>query len=133
MAGGDQFVEDGVTAKGAGGFFKSLSVLRGAGAGVDRAGEERDVEAGAETGDEGLVGVGFFAAQTVVDVDGGEAHTEGVARQRVGCVCEEQERGGVGSAREGDGDAVAGLERCGRERQGCSHPLVIVGQLCVYL
>ncbi len=40
---------------------------------------EGDVEGDAEVFDELLVGVGFFAAEVVVDVDGGEAYSEGVA------------------------------------------------------
>ena len=45
---------------------------------------ERDVEGDAEVFDELLVGVGFFAAQAVVDVDGAETYAEGFSRS---CVC----------------------------------------------
>jgi hypothetical protein len=45
---------------------------------------EGDVEADAEVFDEALVGVGFFAAEVMVDVNGAEAHAEGVS---FGCVC----------------------------------------------
>ncbi len=64
----------------------------------------------AEVGDEGLVGVGFLGAEGVVDVYGGEADAEGVAREGVGGVDEEEERGGVGAAGDGDGDTVAGVD-----------------------
>jgi hypothetical protein len=45
---------------------------------------ERDIQVDAEVFDELLVGVGFFAAEVVVDVDGGEAYSEGFA---LGFVC----------------------------------------------
>ena len=41
---------------------------------------ERNVERDAEVFDEVLVGVGFFAAEAVMDVDGGEADAEGSRR-----------------------------------------------------
>ena len=72
---------------------------------------EGDFEAGAEVGDELLVGVGFGAAEAVVDVDGGEAYAEGVVVGVVGGVEGEEESYGVGSA----GDW---RRRCGR-RGGC--------------
>jgi hypothetical protein len=45
---------------------------------------EGDVEGDAEVFDELLVGVGFFGAEVVVDVDGREAYAEGVT---LGFVC----------------------------------------------
>jgi hypothetical protein len=65
-----------LVADGAGGLFNGLV---GLGYAVGDAGVvevERDVEAGAEGFDEVLVGVGLFAAKTVVDVDGAEADAE---------------------------------------------------------
>jgi len=76
-------VEEGgeeVVAGVAGGLFDGLGVTFGAGFG-DALGDvglmemEGDVEGDAEVFDEALVGVGFFAAEVVVDVDGGEAYT----------------------------------------------------------
>jgi hypothetical protein len=46
----------------------------------------------------------------VVDVNGGEAYAERVFGKGIGGVQEEQERGGVGSAGEGDAGSVAGAE-----------------------
>ena len=71
---------------------------------------EGDVEVDAEVFDELLVGVGFFAAEVVVDVDGGEADAERVALGGVGCVEGEEEGDGVGSAGDGDAEAVAGFD-----------------------
>jgi hypothetical protein len=69
LAGGDEGGEV-LVADGAGGFFDGLVCL---GYSVWDAGlmkVEGDVEAGAEGFDEALVGVGLFAAEAVVDVDG---------------------------------------------------------------
>lgn len=67
---------------------------------------EGDVVGDAEVFDEALVGVGFGAAQAVVDVDGGEADAEGLA-----CGVEgEEESYGVCSAGEGYAETVAGLD-----------------------
>jgi hypothetical protein len=52
---------------------------------------EGDVEGDAEVFDELLVGVGLFPAEVVVDVDGGEAYSEGFAWSGVGCVEGEEE------------------------------------------
>ena len=84
---------------------------------------EGDVEADAEVFDELLVGVGFFAAEVVVDVDGGEADAEGVVFGGVGGVEGEEEGYGVGSAGDGDAEAVAGLDVGGgrREARWASH------------
>jgi hypothetical protein len=75
VAGGEEAGED-VVAEVAGGFFESLGVAGSAGFGEARgdaglAEVEGDVEGDAEIFDEALVGVGLFAAETVVDVDGG--------------------------------------------------------------
>jgi hypothetical protein len=79
---------------------------------------EGDVVGDAEIFDEALVGVGFFAAKAVVDVDGGEAYPEGFA-----CGVEGEEEGdGVCAAGDGYTEAVAGLEVGAVEREGgCGH------------
>ena len=79
---------------------------------------EGDFEADAEVFDELLVGVGFFAAEAVVDVDGGEAYAEGVAFGGVGGVEGEEEGYGVGSAGDGDADAVSGFDVGAVEGEG---------------
>ena len=74
MAGVKECVEEFVAGV-AGGFFDGLGVATGSGFG-DATGDvglvevERDVEGDAKVFDEALVGVGFFAAEVVVDVDG---------------------------------------------------------------
>ncbi len=89
LAGAKEFAE-GDVAEVAGGFFRGLSGSGDAGGRVGVVDAEGDVEAAAERLDEDEVGVGLFAAQTVVDVDGREAYAEGVARQLVGGVEQEQ-------------------------------------------
>ena len=85
-----------VVAEAAGCFFKGLGVAGGAGF-CESSGDaglvevKGDVEVGAEVFDETLVGVGFFAAQAMVDVDGGEADAEGFVRGGVGGVEGEEE------------------------------------------
>jgi GNAT superfamily N-acetyltransferase len=71
---------------------------------------QRNVEADAEVFDEALVGVCFFAAQAVVDVDGAEADAEGFARRGVGGVEGEEEGYGVRAPGDGYADAVSGLD-----------------------
>jgi hypothetical protein len=71
---------------------------------------EGDVVLGAEVGDELLVGVGFRSTEAVMDVDGGEADTEGVVFGVICCVEGEEESYGVGSARDGCADAIAGVD-----------------------
>ena len=105
---GEEAVEGGV-AEFAGGFFEAFVGGLLAGGGVDVFYGERDVVGGAESADEGFVGVGFFAAEAVVDVDRGEDEAEGVLFG-VGFEECEQEGGGVGAAGEGDGEALAGVE-----------------------
>jgi hypothetical protein len=107
LAGGDEGVEE-VVADGAGGFFDGFTCLGDAGRDVDAMKMERDVEAGAEGFDELAVGGGFFGgADAVVDVGGAEADAEGVMLRGVGGVEGEKEGYGVGSAGDGDADAVA--------------------------
>jgi hypothetical protein len=72
--GGEEFVADV-----AGCLFDGLGISRGAcfgyaGGNVGLMEVERDVEGDAEVFDELLVGVGFFAAEAVVNVDGGETY-----------------------------------------------------------
>jgi hypothetical protein len=84
--GGEEFVA-GVAC----GFFDGFGIATGSVLG-DAAGNvgvvevEGDVEVDAEVFDELLVGVGLFAAEVVVDVDGGEAYAEGFALGSVGRV-----------------------------------------------
>ena len=65
-----------VVAEVAGGFFDGLAGWADSVGDVGLVDVEGDFEAGAEVGDELLVGVGFCAADAVVDVDGGEADAE---------------------------------------------------------
>jgi hypothetical protein len=83
---------------------------------------EGDVEADAEVFDELLVGVGFFAAKVVVDVDCGEAYAEGLTWGGVGCVKSEEECDGVSTAGDCDADAVSGFDVGAVEGKG-EHPL----------
>jgi hypothetical protein len=71
---------------------------------------EGDFEVDAEVLDELLVGVGLFGPDAVVDVDGGEAYSEGAIFCLVGGVEGEEESYGVGSAGDGDADSVAGFD-----------------------
>ena len=127
VAGGEEGGEEFVACV-AGGFFDGLGISRGAGVG-DAGGDvgvvevEGDVEADAEVFDELLVGVGFFAAEVVVDVDGGEADAEGVAGGGVGGVEGEEKSDGVGTAGDGDADAVSGVDvGAGEGESGhCTH------------
>jgi hypothetical protein len=80
---------------------------------------EGDVEADAEVFDELLVGVGFFAAEVMIDVNGAEAYAEGFAWSGVGGMEGEEKSYGVGSAGDGYGEAVAGFDLFARERE-CS-------------
>ena len=82
---------------------------------------EGDVEPDAQVFDELLVGVGFFAAEVMVDVDGAEACAEGVVLGGVGGVDGEEEGYGVGSAGDGDGKAVAGFDLLAVERKRDGH------------
>ena len=82
---------------------------------VDGVEVEGDCKALAKGGDEGLVGVGLFSSEGVVDVDGGERGSKGVAGESIGGVEEEQEGGRIGSAGDGAGDAVAGADGGGGE------------------
>jgi hypothetical protein len=80
--GGEEFVA-GI----AGGFFDGFGIAFGAGFGeaggdVGVVEVEGDVEGDAEVFDEALVGVGFFAAKVMVDVNGAQADAEGFS----GCV-----------------------------------------------
>ena len=63
--------------------------------------------------DEGLVDCGLGAAEGVVDMDRGEADTEGVFGKGVGGVEEEEEGCGVGASGDGAADAFANADRGG--------------------
>ncbi len=69
MAGGEERGEE-VVADGSGGFFDGLVGFGDAIWNVGVVKVEGDVEADAEVFDETLIGVGFFAAKAMVDVDG---------------------------------------------------------------
>jgi hypothetical protein len=109
VAGGEEGSEE-LVAEVAGGLFDGLvcvgDALRNAGL-VEM---EGDVVGDAEIFDETLVGVGFFAAEAVVDVDGGEADAEGFTGCGVGGVEGEEESDGVCSAGDGYAETVAGLD-----------------------
>jgi hypothetical protein len=129
LAGGEEGGEEVVT-DGAGGFFCGFGISSGArffhavgDAGLVEV--ERDVESGAEGPNEVLVGVGLGGAESVVDVDGGEAYTECVVLGLVGGMEREQEGYGVGSAGDGDAEAVAGFDggAVEGERDGSCHEL----------
>jgi hypothetical protein len=122
VAGGEEGGEE-VIAGVASGLFDGLGVAIGSGFGnavgdVGLVQVERDVEADAEVFDELLVGVGFFAAEVVVDVDGAEADAEGITDGGVGGVEGEEECYGIGTAGEGDADAVSGFDLCAVEGEG---------------
>jgi hypothetical protein len=84
---------------------------------------ERDVEADAEVFDELLVGVGFFAADVMVDVDGAQTYSEGITGGGVGGVEGEKEGYGISTAGDGDTDAVAGFDVGSVEGKLGGHPL----------
>ena len=105
----DDLAEDAV-AQVAGGFFDGLPALLGVGLGVDPIKLQRNFQPGTEVRDEDLVRVGFRAPQRVVDVHGGEADAESVARESVGRVDEEQKSSRIGPTGDGEGDAVAGTD-----------------------
>ncbi len=65
-----------------------------------------------------LVGVGFGSAKVVIDVDGAEADAEGFARGGVGGVEGEEESDRVGTARDGDAEAVSGFDVGAVEGEG---------------
>ena len=110
VAGGDEGAEE-VVADGAGGLFEGLAGLRSSGGDVDVMDVEGDVELDAEVLDEAKIGVGFGGgADAVVDVRGGETYSESIAPGGVGGVEGEKEGDGVGSARDGHADAVAGVD-----------------------
>jgi len=104
---------EGFVAEIAGGFFDGLVV----GAGVSGGGYcldlEGDLEGIAQLLDEGLVDCGLGAAEGVVDMDRGEADTEGVFGKGVGGVEEEEEGCGVGASGDGAADAFANADRGG--------------------
>ena len=64
----------------------------------------------AEIFDEALVGVGFFAAQAMMDVDCGEADAKGFACGGIGGVEGQEESDGVCSTGDGYAETVAGLD-----------------------
>ncbi len=95
---------------------------------------ERNVEPDAEVFDETLISVGFFPTEVVIDVDCGEAYSEGVALGGVGGVEGEEESCGVGSAGEGDAEAIAGVDLVageGKAWSNCHEPHVTVRDFLV--
>lgn len=117
LAGAEEGGEEGV-AEGAGGFFEGFAGGAGVGGDVDVVGMEGDGEGGAEVGDEVEVGVGFGAAEAMVEVGGGEADAEGGGAGLDGGVEGAEEGDGVGSAGDGDADSVAGGEVLAVEGEG---------------
>ncbi len=107
---GTEEVAEGLVADRAGGLFEGLAGDCGVGGYVGLMEVEGDVEVGAELLDEGLVGIGFPAADAVVDVDGGEADAEGGLLDRIGEMEGAEEGDGVGASGDGDADAVAGAD-----------------------
>jgi len=118
VAGGEEGGEE-VIADVAGGFFDGFFCCGDAGGDVGVVEVEGDVEADAEVFDELLVGVGFFAAEVVVDVDGAEAYSEGFPGGGVGGVEGEKESYRISAAGDGDADAVSGFDvRAIKEQRG---------------
>jgi hypothetical protein len=106
----------------AGGFFDCFFCFGDTGRDVGVVEVEGNVEGDAEVFDEALVGVRFFAAEGVVDVDGGEAYAEGFVMGCVGGVEGEEESDGVRSTGDGDSDAVSGVDLSAVEgKSGLSH------------
>ena len=128
VAGGNEGVEE-VVADGAGGFFDGFAGLGDAVGDAGLMEVEGDVVAGAEVMDELLVGVGFGSAQAVMNVDGGEADAESVAFCVVCGVESEEKSDGVGSARDGGAEAVAGMDVFAREGEGggLGHQTILAG------
>ena len=109
VAGAEEGGEE-IVAQGAGGLFDGLSGFGRAGGDVCVVKVERDFEADAEVFDETLVGVGLGCAEAVIDVDCAQADAESVVPGCIGGV-EGQEQGyGVGTAGDGDADAVTGFD-----------------------
>jgi hypothetical protein len=104
----------------AGGLFERLAGSFDVGGYVDVQQMQREIEAGAEVGDEGGVGVRLSATEVVVDMNGGEDDAEGFAGLAVGRVEGEEKGDGVGTAGDGAAEAVAGADvfagegKCGR-------------------
>ena len=111
--------EEGV-AEGAGGFFEGFTGGAGVGGDVDVAGMKGDSEGGAQVGDEVEVGVGFGAAEAVVEVGCGEADAERGGAGLIGGVEGAEEGYRVGAAGDGDADAMAGGEVLAVEGEGRS-------------
>jgi hypothetical protein len=114
--GGEEFVA-GV----AGGFFDAFACGGDAFGNVGLVEVKGDIESDAEVFDELLVGVGFFASELVIDVDCGEACAEGVVFGGVGGVEGQEESYGVGSAGDGDAEAVTGFHLGAVERKREGH------------
>ncbi|HLI75372.1 MAG TPA: hypothetical protein VKV02_00380, partial [Acidobacteriaceae bacterium] len=93
----------------AGGYLEAFAFGLLAGWGVYMVNREGNAVLGAELADEGFVGIGFFAAEAVVDVDRGEDDAEGLLFG-IGFKEGKEERGGVGAAGEGAGETLAGME-----------------------
>jgi hypothetical protein len=121
VAGGQEGGEE-IVADVAGGLFDGFGVAIGSGF-DDAVGDvgfvevQWDVEVDAEVFDEALVGVGFFAAKAVVDVDGAEAYSKAIAFGCVRGVEGEEESHGIGTTGDGDANAVSGVDVGAVEQQ----------------
>jgi hypothetical protein len=109
VARGDESAEE-IVADGAGGLFDGFAGGRDAGKDVGLVEVEGDVVSNAEVFDEALVCEGLFAAEVVVNVNGGEADAEGVVFGLIRGLEGQEQSYGVSSAGDGDADAVAGAD-----------------------
>ncbi|MCU1223245.1 MAG: hypothetical protein JWQ42_1338 [Edaphobacter sp.] len=117
LAAGDKGVEE-VVADGSGGLLYGLAGLSGTVGNAGVVDMEGDIKAGTEVADEVEVGGGVFrGADAVVDVGCGKAYTEGFTGGGVGGMKREEKGDGVGSAGEGDADAIARFDVGADERE----------------
>ena len=117
-----------LVADAAGGFFNGFGGLAGCGicfgfgCDIDAGLVERQAEAGGEVAREFQIGVGFFAAQAVMEMGGVEHQAEFGAAfgQRA------QQGYGVCAAGEAYGQTQAGLEQRGVDSEGAAHDRMII-------
>ncbi len=92
------------------GFFDGFAVRLGLGSGVDASVVKWNVELLSEVTGEGQVGIGFVAAETVMEMGGVEDEAQFPARFTIPLDEDTQEGDGVGAAREADGESHAGAQ-----------------------